>query len=591
MLSPAIAEDTIDCVIPDIVRLCELLREAHKVVPPTGYGTGPTVLSIRYLLRITGFVENSDISGSQEIEEVCRKMMKDIILNECLIDPVMSAWFRGVNTQFGETVLAVINEIAAPMDGDSDEDETLKTVRVMQMISWMLNKYSNGSKALVQDSNEFIQAVLPTIFSAIQTPIAELRELAVRCLGLSGVAVEDLCEQHREIILQVAQTEEEEDTVRGQALQALFDIAIVYTEKYHNDNTLTNVLLRQLESGNTYLMSIASEGCAKLLFTGVLTEPRLFAQLLKLFLIMEQPLNTDPDDDVEAFTSLGSSTHMQQVLSVFFHAFFVAGDGRETIALQSIGDLISDISSMIRYEDITGTVLCKVVSQFMSLCDSAPEGTIQKAVRQSLFACITREILKSSPGKSDRNAIKDFIKALSMLPPKQWVEKASLVSPVDNAIGLMFKMTQDKPSLKILEKFSEEVQSMYKKEVENLSTEEIEEASVAFMLVAPGLAELVEMATDAPVDVTSTKPSEEVPKPISGMFRPKLLPKTPAKSKTTESDDEGTNNDGDDTNVVNDENAMHTNEQPTKSAGRSKRGAKTAAADAISSQINLSIDH
>ena len=63
------------------------------------------------------------------------------------------------------------------------------------------------------------------------------------------------------------------------------------------------------------------------------------------------------------------------------------------------------------------------------------------------------------------------------------------------------------------------------------------------------------------------------------------------KSKTTESDDEGTNNDGDDTNVVNDENAMNTNEQPTKSAGRSKRGAKTAAADAISSQINLSVDH
>merc|ERR1711861_68395 len=129
----------------------------------------------------------------------------------------MSAWFRGVNSQFGEIVMTTINEIGAPMQGDTEEDETLKIVRVMQMIAWMLNKYSNGNKGLVKDSNEFIQAVLPTIFNAIQTPIAELRELAVRCLGLSSVAVEDLCEVHREIILQVAQTEEEEDTVRGQA--------------------------------------------------------------------------------------------------------------------------------------------------------------------------------------------------------------------------------------------------------------------------------------------------------------------------------------------------------------------------------------
>lgn len=268
--------------------------------------------------------------------------------------------------------------------------------------------------------------------------------------------------------------------------------------------------------------------------------------------------------------------------------FFVAGDGRETIALHSIGDLISDISSMIRYEDITGTVLLKVVSQFMSLCDSAAAGTIQKAVRQSLFACITREILKSSPGKSDRNAIKDFIKALSMLPPKQWIEKATLVSPVDNVIGLMFKMTQDKPSLKILEKFSEEVQSMYKKEVEKLDSEEIEEASVEFMVVAPGLAELVEMAEDAPVDGVTTTATTEVVKPASGMFRPKLLPKTPAKSKKAlQSDDEyeEENDDENDINDENDENRMETNEQLKKVAGRPKRGAKAQAADKISDQM------
>jgi hypothetical protein len=179
-------------------------------------------------------------------------------------------------------VLENITEIGTTREHDTEEDETLRTVRVMQMIAWMLNKYSNGNANMSTLASEFAETVLPTIFSAMQTPIVELRELAVRCLGLSAISVETTSETNREIILQVIQTEQEDDLVRGQALQAVFDIALVYASKYHNDPLLTNILLRQLESGNTYLVSISSEGCAKLLFSGVLTEPRLFAQLLKV---------------------------------------------------------------------------------------------------------------------------------------------------------------------------------------------------------------------------------------------------------------------------------------------------------------------
>ena len=322
------------------------------------------------------------------------------------------------------------------------------------------------------------------------------------------------------------------------SLQALFDIAIVYSERSHNDSGLTNILQRQLESGNSYLMSIASEGCAKLLFTGVLTEPRLFAQLLKLFLIMEQPIQDESEED-ELFTSLGSSTHMQQVLSVFFHAFFMAGDGREIIATESIGDVVADVCSMIRYGDINGNVLAKVVSQMISLCDSSSNKEIHLLVRQSLFAAISREILKSSPGKSDKAAIKEFVKALSIISPSKWIKKASLVPTVNKVISVLFKATQDKTSLKSLEKISDECISLF--DTDDLSAEEINETREILMMSAPGLADLIEMQEDGDVaSVAITTAALPTKSAVGGMARPKLIPRTPAKKagKDVESEDE-----------------------------------------------------
>ena len=104
-------------------------------------------------------------------------------LNDCLIDPIMSAWFRGINASFGTIVLENITEISSIQQGDSDEDEFYKTIRVLQMIEWMLNKYANGNQNMIKDSSVFIEQVTPIIFNGMQTPIVELRDHAVRCLG------------------------------------------------------------------------------------------------------------------------------------------------------------------------------------------------------------------------------------------------------------------------------------------------------------------------------------------------------------------------------------------------------------------------
>ena len=169
----------------------------------------------------------------------------------------------------------------------------------------------------------------------------------------------------REIIFQVARNEIEEGEIRSQALEALIDMTAVYDQYVLHDNALIQFLLRLQEGAEPALLRVGSEGSAKLLFSGRLSEPKLFANLLKFFFIPElaAQLSVEEEDDVrnnahtdthaqahhtadDAF--LGSSSRLQQVLSIFFQAFFVGGKDRDSIAFLCVSELVSDLSMLVR---------------------------------------------------------------------------------------------------------------------------------------------------------------------------------------------------------------------------------------------------
>jgi hypothetical protein len=79
---------------------------------------------------------------------------------------------------------------------------------------------------------------------------------------------------------------------------------------------------------------------------------QLFANLTKFFFLPEL---AESHDDAAAAASqgaeeayLGSAARLQQILSVFFQAFFVAGNGREDIAFGCTSDLVADLAMLIR---------------------------------------------------------------------------------------------------------------------------------------------------------------------------------------------------------------------------------------------------
>ena len=157
----------------------------------------------------------------------------------------------------------------------------------------------------------------------------------------------------------MARNEIEEGEVRSQALEALIDMTAVYEQYVLHDNALTQFLLRLQEGAEPALLRVGAEGSAKLLFSGRLSEPKLFANLLKFFFIPElaAQFSTEEEDEERnnnAFNHtiddayLGSSSRLQQVLSVFFQAFFVGGKARDSIAFLCVSDLVSDLSMLVR---------------------------------------------------------------------------------------------------------------------------------------------------------------------------------------------------------------------------------------------------
>lgn len=163
----------------------------------------------------------------------------------------------------------------------------------------------------------------------------------------------------------MARNEIEEGEIRSQALEALIDMTAVYDQYVLHDNALIQFLLRLQEGAEPALLRVGAEGSAKLLFSGRLSEPKLFANLLKFFFIPElaAQLSVEEEDDernnthTETHTHahhtaddafLGSSSRLQQVLSIFFQAFFVGGKDRDSIAFLCVSDLVSDLSMLVR---------------------------------------------------------------------------------------------------------------------------------------------------------------------------------------------------------------------------------------------------
>ena len=399
---------------------------------------------------------------------------------------------------------------------------------------------------------------------------------------------------YHDIIIQVVKTDLEDPLVRCQALQAVVDMAIVYNDRYTNDAILTHLLLRLHDCFNEpSLLRIAAESTAKLLFTGRLTDPRLFANLLKFFFVPEL-INSNVDEDEEESgksTGLGSLVRLQQILSVFFQSFFMTGEGREQLAIQSTSELVGDMALLVRDDSsVDISIMNKVINHFLILCDSMNNNAntvnvtnVRNSICMRVTASLGREILKLSGSKSKNSKliIKEYVKIIGQLNDYSWLNdyssNISVMKAFYNMSVVIMKTcaSLEKASMKILEKACQLCYTLISK-ADNGNVDTIVSEGNDFYTSAPGLADLLEGADtsingiDAQYNVSSIiaiNTNTSVPSKKVSTNRSKSV-------KSIDNDDEDDDENSDEDEMETDENNEIKENTVTTKSGRQVRATR-----------------
>lgn len=212
------------------------------------------------------------------------------------------------------------SEIIGTLKAASVDDQSLSPIcdlRILSILSIVLEEAK-----VTFSMRDFLQTVSGTVQDAVSSEDNILREAGVACLAKVGLFSDKdvVVRTYKPLLLNVAANEDEKLTIRSQAIMALADWALVFEEILQASETgvtLNQVLLSLLGSEHSSVAAIAAESTAKLLFAGRLYESALVSHLLVLFF----DLNTQNASSSESGSDIGSTTRMQQWLSLFFPAF------------------------------------------------------------------------------------------------------------------------------------------------------------------------------------------------------------------------------------------------------------------------------
>ena len=433
---------------------------------------------------------SADEVGATQLAAACRRLLSDPYLPECLVEPLLdsipgdaSVILAGTATlgsqlyeQIKESCLLDDSNVELTEEEKEEKEELqeLTIIRAMEIASWVFTRTVGVADLSSMDKEvvSMVEEMTPMIWESMQQPVADLRALAVRCLGILGTASAarsararlsrglEVPVSERDIILEVAANDAEETDIRCCAIQALGDIAAVgammsggllsSADRQHVDQ-LTYTLLRLTDCGEEALVCVASETACKLLLNGTLRDGRLFAHLCKAFcepaLVFGDGaaiarLTNGGDEVTEARALIGSQTHLQQVLSIFFATYTCAAGvnvdeitARQEVALRSVSDFTSSVAASVRDGEAEATVLPRCCIQLLALSDSlvvvpqdASSGVTATAERGMrvrfqvcISACIMREILKLGGSKMDKATAKEYTKVLVTMAPADWI--------------------------------------------------------------------------------------------------------------------------------------------------------------------------
>lgn len=528
-LTPAAADQISESLLSDTLQLCRLLQEAFAMDLEDDEDA---MQKTDFLLRLAAFTDTSDEAGRTELGSVCQKMLSASTNPVQLVEPLLNTWVRCCCSDEAVVIGDVVS-LAERLWEDADKELAEETIdedleftmrlRASELSMWCLQRALSGSQAV----RARVAPLGRLMDLALQQPVAEVRAMAMRCIGISGMLSiasqeSEAAKRCRDVMLQTVSLEDEESDTRSQALQTLADMFLVDPEATKSKADFDNLLLRLMDGDDDLMMCTAAEAAAKLLFNGVLTDPRLFAKLLLMFF---RPVLVDSDEGNEGGgghldAALGTPTRLQQVLNIFLKAFFRVGGGREQVALAATVELVAVMTVQIRDGEAEVELVVQIVEHLLFLCSlltsfSPPGGVLNgldaplagdepashraaRAIRLRLAAALLRELLKLGSNSVDKTLSRELSKLFGFLIDDfEWV--TATVAPQVHAATrcVLNRCVLDKAGQKVLEKLANHCETLLTpsaETVEQPNSPEQDETAAPFHSLAPGLADLVQLA-------------------------------------------------------------------------------------------------
>ena len=514
--------ERVESFLPDTVVLCKLLKEGHTLLRDENC---PQIheISMEYLLRITAFVDTSDIAGSKALISTCKDMLKDLKFLETLVEPVLTACSKAMNlvgSNVGDEMSVISQELwPSVFDSEMSEENPFKAknpdvdlaqLRSLQIAAWTIQNQTAHSCSSAQGVGDAtaLEGFIPMIMQSLQQPIKELRSAALRCLGLLGISSQIHCENFAGIVLQVASAHQEDSFIRCQAIESLADMALVHSEELISQDSLVTLLLRMIDCGVTSIQRVAVEASAKLLFSGrIVKSAPLFSRLVRIFFC---PIECE-DNEFESVTNYSnpnnkkseiwkdSKGYLDQLLSVFFPAFFSSGWNRWEIVVDSVACLISHCVMNVRDGVTTSVPLQKMIEHLLAWGDLLPSpssddsengaGTIEQKMKIRLCSVCFKEILSlDSASPSGRLLLKELSKLFAALTPCDWISNIHMANTIQSLCRFVkSRCMLDKVSSKHLQTFYQACKEFTASAVSLPD----DNASENILTISPGLSEMV----------------------------------------------------------------------------------------------------
>jgi len=323
-------------LLPEIPTLCEVFEQHTQQLIAAAQASDEELQDVQsficlQLLKLAELSNLHEEGSRRHFAFVMKEMLSFVGTPDEIVEGCFNALRKACDseTEMIDSVRDVIGSLQNAQyekeevhdENDTTDMETVCLVRILSILTVVLETATSrlSSDAAVQ---EFAQYIVPSVSHTDSF----VREAAVSCFGKLGLFTDEhtITTEFKPILLQVASCDEEKLEIRAQALLALADWSMLFSDCLapstvdDTEISFPQVVRRFMDDSRSAAVCISAEVAAKLLFSGRVCDSDWFAKLLTIF--FDPRMEEMAKDNDADFKEVGSPIRLQQLLTLFFPA-------------------------------------------------------------------------------------------------------------------------------------------------------------------------------------------------------------------------------------------------------------------------------